>query len=251
MKASTQWAMASTPVAAVTMGGTDTVSAGSMIAMSASISTLSVAILFIVSGSVIRARVPTSLPVPAVVGIWTSSTLRFGARFGPEMSRRPLSLLTKTATSFARSMALPPPKPIDGVGVHRLGRRDRGLEVRQVRLRLHVAEHARIGQAEHVEARGVDPVGNDEAAPRADVGDPRRERRDLPGAEADDRWALHLQGLLKTWHGYLLSSGMRVRKPTPHWRMTSVILRLPARRAGAPFWTSGSGSRPAASSRRV
>ena len=37
VKASTQWAMASTPVAAVTKGGTETVSAGSMIAMSASI----------------------------------------------------------------------------------------------------------------------------------------------------------------------------------------------------------------------
>ena len=50
VKASTQCAMASTPVAAVTIGGTETVSTGSMIAMSASISTLSVAILFIVSG---------------------------------------------------------------------------------------------------------------------------------------------------------------------------------------------------------
>ena len=37
VKASTQWAMASTPVAAVTIGGTETVRAGSMIAMSASI----------------------------------------------------------------------------------------------------------------------------------------------------------------------------------------------------------------------
>ena len=57
-----------------------------MIAMSASISTLSVATLFIVAGSVIRARVPTSLPVPAVVGICASATRRVGARFGPEMS---------------------------------------------------------------------------------------------------------------------------------------------------------------------
>src|SRR5918993_453844 len=112
VKASTQWAIASTPVAAVTMGGTDTVSAGSMMAMSASISTLSVAILFMVSGSVIRARVPTSLPVPAVVGIWISLTLRLGALFGPETSRKLLSLVTRTATSFAKSMALPPPKPM-------------------------------------------------------------------------------------------------------------------------------------------
>ena len=112
MKASTQCAIASTPVAAVTIGGTLTVSAGSMIAMSASISTLSVAILFIVPGSVISARVPTSLPVPAVVGICASATRRAGARFGPEMSGSRRSLVTSTATSLARSIALPPPKPM-------------------------------------------------------------------------------------------------------------------------------------------
>jgi hypothetical protein len=104
--------MASTPVAAVTIGGTETVRAGSTIAMSASISTLSVATLFIVAGSVTSARVPTSLPVPAVVGTWASATRRLGARFGPEISDKVLSLGASTATSFARSMALPPPKPI-------------------------------------------------------------------------------------------------------------------------------------------
>ena len=82
-----------------------------MIAMSASISTLSVAILFIVPGSVISARVPTSLPVPAVVGIWASdhAARRRAVRAGDV--GQPLSLVTSTATSLARSMALPPPKP--------------------------------------------------------------------------------------------------------------------------------------------
>ena len=205
VKASTQWAMASTPVAAVTMGGTDTVSAGSMIAMSASISTLSVAILFIVSGSVIRARVPTSLPVPAVVGIWISLTPRFGALFGPEISRRPLSLLTEDRDELRQVHGAAAAEADDGVGSIRLGRGDRGLEVRQVGLRLDVAEQPGVRQAEHVEARRVDPVRNDEATPHADVGDPRRERRDLPDTEADDRWTLHFDGL-SSRHGYLLSA---------------------------------------------
>ena len=167
VKASTQCAMASTPVAAVTIGGTLTVSAGSMIAMSASISTLSVAILFIVAGSVISARVPTSLPVPAVVGICASATRRAGARFGPEMSGSRWSPVTSTATSLARSIALPPPKPIDRVGPRRLRRRDRGLEVRQVGLGLHLAEERGVRQPEDVEAGGIDLVGDDEGSPRA------------------------------------------------------------------------------------
>lgn len=103
--------MASTPVAAVTAGGTLSVSAGSTIAMSASISALSVAILARLAGSVTRARVPTSEPVPAVVGTCTRPTRRAGARPGPEMSESARPVPTSTATSLARSMAEPPPNP--------------------------------------------------------------------------------------------------------------------------------------------
>ena len=192
MKASTQCAIASTPVAAVTIGGTETVSAGSMIAMSASISTLSVAILFIVAGSVISARVPTSLPVPAVVGICASATaarrraVRAGDVGQPHVARDEhgdeLGEVHRAAAAEAD----------DRVGLGRLGGGDRGLEVRQVGLGLHLAEERGVRQAEDVEAGGVDLVGDDEGAAGAGRVEPGGERLDLAGAEADDRRALHL-----------------------------------------------------------
>ncbi len=229
VKASTQWAMASTPVAAVTKGGTETVSAGSMIAMSASISTLSVAILFIVAGSVISARVPTSLPVPAVVGIWARTTRRAGARFGPEMSGRRLSLVTRTATSLARSMALPPPKPMTAsasaalaaaTAASRLGRSGSGF-----------TSPKRAGSRRPRMSRRAALTLSATTNGRRGAGrlEPRGEGVDLTGAEADDR------------------AGAASRSGSAGWSWRSPQARA-SRRA---FWTSGSGSRPAASRRRV
>ena len=146
VKASTQCAMASTPVAAVTNGGTETVRAGSMIAMSASISTLSVATLFIVAGSVISARVPTSEPVPAVVGTWASGdaagrgAVRAGdvgeAELGGGEDGDELGEIHRAAAAEAD----------DGVGVGGLGGGDGGFEVGEVGLGLHVAEEGGGGR---------------------------------------------------------------------------------------------------------
>ena len=201
VKASTQCAIASTPVAAVTIGGTLTVSAGSMIAMSASISTLSVATLFIVAGSVIRARVPTSLPVPAVVGTCASATRRGGARFGPEMSGNPTSLVTSTATSFARSIALPPPKPMTAsasaalaaaTAASRFGRSGSGFTSpkRAASFSPRMSRRAAFTLSATTKGR-VAPI----------CGKPAGERLHLPGAEADDGWALHLDRVLQGEHG--------------------------------------------------
>ena len=158
-----------------------------MIAMSASISTLSVAILFIVAGSVISARVPTSLPVPAVVGICASATrrarraVRAGDVGQPQVAgdqhRDELGEVHRAAAAEADHR----------VGPGRLGGGDRGLEVRQVGLGLHLAEERGVRQAEDVEAGGVDLVGDDEGPARAGRGEPGGERLDLAGAEADDR----------------------------------------------------------------
>ena len=229
VKASTQCAMASTPVAAVTIGGTLTVSTGSMIAMSASISTLSVAILFIVPGSVISARVPTSLPVPAVVGIWASTTRRAGARFGPEISGSRLSLVTSTATSLARSMALPPPKPTTAsasaafaaaTAASRFGRSGSGFTSPKsaASLRPRTSSRAALTLSATTNGRRA-PVAASQGASVSTWPAPKR------------RMA-----------GRCISIGdCRVSIGEP----PQAIARLRA------FWTSGSGSRPAASRRRV
>ena len=77
---------------------------------------LCTASLFCVAGSVTSARVPPSLPVPAVVGTCTSATDRPATSSGPTTSASVCALPASTATSFARSMALPPPKPITTSG---------------------------------------------------------------------------------------------------------------------------------------
>src|SRR3954454_17814974 len=61
--------MASMPVSAVICAGTERINSGSTMARSASMKRLCTAILLRVAGSVTSARVPTSLPVPAVVAI--------------------------------------------------------------------------------------------------------------------------------------------------------------------------------------
>jgi hypothetical protein len=80
--------------------------------------------------------VPASLPVPEVVGICISATLRPATFSGPTMSAKGTSLVHITATSLARSMALPPPKPTTRSGLtsfaiatafSRLGRSGSGL----------------------------------------------------------------------------------------------------------------------------
>ena len=152
-----------------------------------------------------------------------------GARFGPEMSAQALVAGHQDRDELGEIHGAAAAEADHGVGAGRLGGGDRGLEVRQVGLGLHLAEERGVGQAEDVEARRVDLVGDDEGAPRAGGGEPGGERLDLAGAEADDARALHLDGVLQGQHGRLLR-------------------RAASRRA---FWTSGSGSRPAASRRRV
>ena len=71
------------PVAAVTRGGIDVVSSGSRIATLASRYGLKMTVFRWLASSVTTPERPTSLPVPAVVGIATS-----GGTFGP-MKRSP------------------------------------------------------------------------------------------------------------------------------------------------------------------
>jgi hypothetical protein len=72
---------------------------------------LCTASLLRLAGSVTSARVPASLPVPEVVGICISATLRPITFSAPTMSAKAASPVQSTATSLARSIALPPPKP--------------------------------------------------------------------------------------------------------------------------------------------
>ena len=109
--------MASTPVAAVTSRGTVIVRSGSTTARSASMWRLCTASLFWVAGSVTSARVPPSLPVPAVVGTCTRRAVRPCTFSGPTTSWMLCPLPGSTAASLARSMALPPPKPITRSGL--------------------------------------------------------------------------------------------------------------------------------------
>src|SRR4051794_13683845 len=119
VKASTQCARASTPVAAATGGGTVRVRSGSTTARSASMCRLCTASLFCVAGSVTSARVPASLPVPDVVGTWISATRRPFTFSEPTTSWMVCSLPGRTATSLAKSIALPPPKPTTRSGCRR------------------------------------------------------------------------------------------------------------------------------------
>ena len=102
--------------------------------------------MFIVAGSVISARVPTSLPVPAVVGIWASATRRAGARFGPEMSAQALVAGDEDGDELGEVHGAAAAEADDRVGVGRLGRGDGGLEVRQVGLGLDVAEERGVAR---------------------------------------------------------------------------------------------------------
>ena len=111
-----------------------------MIAMSASISTLSVATLFIVAGSVISARVPTSLPVPAVVGICASATRRAGRAVRAGDVGQAQVAGDEHGDELGEVHGAAAAEADDRVGPGRLGGGDGGLEVRQVGLGLHLAE---------------------------------------------------------------------------------------------------------------
>ncbi len=59
---------------------------------------------------------PASLPVPEVVGTWTRAGRRPVMRSMPTTSPMLLPVPGRTAANFARSMALPPPKPMTRSG---------------------------------------------------------------------------------------------------------------------------------------
>ena len=229
VKASTQCAMASTPVAAVTIGGTETVSAGSMIAMSASISTLSVAILFIVvrvgdecAGADLAAGTGRRRNLHQ-----RDAALRRAVR--PRDFRQRSSLATSTATSLARSMALPPPKPITA--------------------------SASAAFAAATAASRFGKSGSGFTSPKSSTSSrPRTSRRAAFTLSATTKGrrtpAASSQGArVSTWPapkrtipGRCISIGAFKGQHRVSPQATA------SRRA---FWTSGSGSRPAASRRRV
>ena len=103
--------MASMPVAAVTCGGSPTVSSGSSSATSGSSCAATTAAL-VVAPVVMMDMGVTSDPVPAVVGIWTSGSLAPVRLPIPYASASGWEELHKPAISFATSIELPPPRPI-------------------------------------------------------------------------------------------------------------------------------------------
>ena len=111
MYASIACTIASTPVAAVTDGGSPTVSSASNTARSGN-SVLETMPAFVVSPVVIIEIGVTSDPVPAVVGIWIKGSLGLVIWSTPYISVIGVSLPESAATNFATSIELPPPTPI-------------------------------------------------------------------------------------------------------------------------------------------
>ena len=144
-----------------TRGGTVSVRSGSTTARSASMWRLCTASLFCVAGSVTSARVPASLPVPEVVGTCTSAHAAARHLLRPDDVVEGLPAAGQsTATSLARSMALPPPKPTTRSGCNaRAPAASRLLEVGHVRLGLHLAEDRRPRRAgQLIDARRVEGI---------------------------------------------------------------------------------------------
>jgi len=110
-------------------------------------------------------------------------------------------------------------------GIGCLGGTDSGLEG----LRFRLPEQVRVLQPEQIEAGRIDLISNDERTGSADRGGPGGERLDLASAEADD-------------------GGRRISIKSCRIDILLLHQATASRRA---FWTSGSGSRPAASRRRV
>ncbi len=168
------WVSASMPVAAVIDAGSSMVSSGSASTASASRCGEKMIRLTWVTSSEITALRPTSLPVPAVVGMATrcgTGPMGRAPGISSSYSNRSPGWVAMRAIALATSSAAPPPTPTIESAPCAGERRDPGLDLRLHRVAPHPVE--RLG----LEATGRQ-VGHqvDEDRQRADalVGDDQR-----------------------------------------------------------------------------
>src|SRR3954468_13799531 len=96
------------------------------------------------------------------------------------------SLPGRTATSFARSIALPPPKPTTRSGCKRTASATAWSKLGNVRLGLHLAEDGHVtGQAEELHACRIERVRDDQDAPDAFLLRPASDHSEGARAELD------------------------------------------------------------------
>ena len=110
------WVSASMPVAAVTAGGRSIVSTGSAKTVFASSFGEKRIFFWCVSSSAMMALRPTSLPVPAVVGMvmkWgTSPVTCTSPPMRSSYTKRSSRWFTRSTMARATSIAAPPPMPM-------------------------------------------------------------------------------------------------------------------------------------------
>ena len=116
---------------------------------------LCTASLLRVAGSVTSARVPASLPVPAVVGTCTSAHSPVHP-FRPDHVGERLAAARQDRGELCEVHGTAAAEADDEVGASRLGQREQRVEVGHVRLRLDLAEDGDLArQAERVDATRV------------------------------------------------------------------------------------------------